>query len=1140
MTGPIVAAQSPEVLLPLLAERLRAPQADPFLPDIIVVPTAGTRDWLIERLGHLLDPDGGEAILTNTQFWFPNEFNLHAIGVERTEDDPWSVRRLRWTLLGLLTERPDLAPGFAASRSPLGTAQRIAELFDRYSVYRPEMPATWAVGTEADPILPLRADKQWQYTLWHEVRARIGPSTGERFIGARGALSPASVQSSLPGRISVFGLDVMSPAKVSLLADLATVVDLAVYAVFPAPVRIPDLKALELGDHLRSQHDLATTVAHPLLRAWSRAGLESMALLTEAFGQVDTIDVPVGDTVLARLQTSIADDVALSLPSDRLAALDHGDGSVQVHQCHGPTRQVEVLRDALLHRLAQDPTLHPRDIIVLCPDLDTYAPLIGPVMGAEFVEPATDTRPERRLELPITIIDKTTSTSTPVADAIAALFDAVANRLELGKVLELLSLDPVRRRFSIADDDLILIERWLSDLGVQWGIDDLHRASAPWNHPVGFEAGTWRIAVDRLLNGILVQSVEPRETLTDVVAHDDVQGSSIDLVGALAAFLDALATFAETCRAKQSAATWADSLDQVIGSMFEVPVDDRNQILDALESTQQLRQVGAVAAPEALLDLREIAALLAEELDGVRARARVWGDVVRVASLSRLRGVPARIVAVLGFDDAAFSGGRTNGDDILLDMPRLAERDFHAEERLGLLNLIDAATDGVIMTCNGFDVTNNREVPLSVPLTEFTDAVASVITANPVPKDRTPVLVRHTRQLTDPINFGAPSASPAKNVGRAIDGAWTYDNVAAVVAQRVIDGATLQPVEITWPDFDWDPSVFDRSSLSLDTLVSALKRPAELYLRERMQIALPAEGGSGGDDQIPLWPDALGLSIIGRELVDARRAGAELNDLRRLRQLRGGVPIGALSDRFWAEIVEQVNLMLATPGVDFSAGSSISVDIDLDDASIIDTIETTDTQVLEISFSAAHRRHRLRPWLQLAALGVMQPSVVRTAVVLALPDKKQAKKNRERQEKGESLTHEDLVSVERFALAGSTDQERLEAAFTILRFALGVHRRALCSPIPLFERSSWADGSSTTKTGRGSGSTEASIDLTTDLKNQAAHQLFGGYDFASFIDAGDPANELHPVDTGLATSGTRFQAYARALQGCFEETTVTS
>ena len=169
----------------------------------------------------------------------------------------------------------------------------------------------------------------------------------------------------------------------------------------------------------------------------------------------------------------------------------------------------------------------------------------------------------------------------------------------------------------------------------------------------------------------------------------------------------------------------------------------------------------------------------------------------------------------------------------------------------------------------------------------------------------------------------------------------------------------------------------------------------------------------------------------------------------------------------------------------------------------------------------------------------MQPSVVRTAIVLALPDKKQVKKNREKQEKGESLTHEDLVSVERFALTGSTDQERLEAAFTILRFALGVHRRALCSPIPLFERSSWADGSSTTKTGRGSGSTEASGDLTTDLKNQAAHQLFGEYDFASFIDAGDPANELHPIDTGLASSGTRFQAYARALQGCFEETTVT-
>jgi exodeoxyribonuclease V gamma subunit len=41
--------------------------------------------------------------------------------------------------------------------------------------------------------------------------------------------------------------------------------------------------------------------------------------------------------------------------------------TVTIHACHGPTGQVEVLREELLYLLAEDDTLQPRDIIVLCP-----------------------------------------------------------------------------------------------------------------------------------------------------------------------------------------------------------------------------------------------------------------------------------------------------------------------------------------------------------------------------------------------------------------------------------------------------------------------------------------------------------------------------------------------------------------------------------------------------------------------------------------------------------------------------------------------------------------------------------------------------------------------------------------------------
>ncbi|CAB4560116.1 unannotated protein [freshwater metagenome] len=417
----------------------------------------------------------------------------------------------------------------------------------------------------------------------------------------------------------------------------------------------------------------------------------------------------------------------------------------------------------------------------------------------------------------------------------------------------------------------------------------------------------------------------------------------------------------------------------------------------------------------------------------------------------------------------------------------------------------------MLVTCNGFDVTNNKELPMAVPLAELTDAIAGVIAAGPEVAAPKPVLIRHARQLTDPVNFGVVSQNESKNVVKAVDGAFTFDPVAAVVARRIIDVAGEQPVEMAWPDYEWDLTEFDRSSLSIEDLVKAIKKPAELYLRERMQISLPSEERSS-DDQIGLWPDKREYSIIGSELVRAKRAGADLSDQRHLRQLMGGVPIGAVGDRFWATIGEEVDAMLAVEGVDFSAEVAVPIELSIEDAGIFDTIEVGAKQVLEIAFSKASGRHFVRPWLQLAALAMAEPGRVREAIVIARSEKKN-----------------ETVAVDRFVLAGESEADRLASATRVLTFALGVHQRALCSPLPLFEYASWAD---LTK------SSHVNTGLNSDLKNPSAAAIFGGRTFADFTNPADVFNDLHPIDEGFAKTGTRFQAYARALQDCFKETTV--
>ena len=105
---------------------------------------------------------------------------------------------------------------------------------------------------------------------------------------------------------------------------------------------------------------------------------------------------------------------------DARPLLDPGDRSVQVHACHGRARQVEVLRDAILHLLADDPALEPRDVIVMCPDIETFAPLIQATFGAGDVaaeeEDELDALPPevRPPDLRVRLADRSLRQTNPV------------------------------------------------------------------------------------------------------------------------------------------------------------------------------------------------------------------------------------------------------------------------------------------------------------------------------------------------------------------------------------------------------------------------------------------------------------------------------------------------------------------------------------------------------------------------------------------------------------------------------------------------------------------------------------------------------------------------------------------------------
>jgi exodeoxyribonuclease V gamma subunit len=88
------------------------------------------------------------------------------------------------------------------------------------------------------------------------------------------------------------------------------------------------------------------------------------------------------------------------------------DRSIVLHAAHGPDRQVEVLREVLVGLLADDPTLEPRDIVVMCPDIEAFAPLIAAAFGLDTAEAEAE-HPGHRLR--VRLADRSLRPAQPVA-----------------------------------------------------------------------------------------------------------------------------------------------------------------------------------------------------------------------------------------------------------------------------------------------------------------------------------------------------------------------------------------------------------------------------------------------------------------------------------------------------------------------------------------------------------------------------------------------------------------------------------------------------------------------------------------------------------------------------------------------------
>ncbi|HET9944359.1 MAG TPA: exodeoxyribonuclease V subunit gamma, partial [Actinomycetes bacterium] len=658
--------------------------------------------------------------------------------------------------------------------------------------------------------------------------------------------------------------------------------------------------------------------------------------------------------LLGRLKADLAAD---RVPADPPPLAD-GDHSVQVHACHGRTRQVEVLREVVVGLLADDPTLEPRDVLVMCPDVETFAPIIA----ATFAIGAEDGTVHPAAGLRVRLADRALRQTNALLAVLSQLLELGTARLTASQLLDLAGSTAVRQRFGFDDDELERLRDWTVGTGVRWGLDGEHRAT--WQ--LGdVEQGSWRTGLDRLLLGAAMEG--DLDAWGATVPLEDVDSSDVDLAGRLAELVDRLAAAQQMMAGRHTAQDWMAGLEDAVTGLAATTYDTSWQLL-------QLRtELGDVAdaaeGSTALLGLADVRALLGGNLAGRPTRASFRTGTLTVCTLVPMRSVPHRVVCLLGLDDGVFPRQSTrDGDDVLARDPWVGERDPRSEDRQLFLDAISAAEDHLVITYTGADERTNLPVPPAVPLGELLDAVDRTSNVSEG-KVRDVVTTRHALQPFDASNFERSRGARPFSFDPV-----SYDGAVAAAGPRLVPPPLFDDLLPSRPAAD----------VELADLRRLLVHPARGFLRQRLGVA-ETRGEDEPDDGLPVELDSLEQWAVGDRVLRERLHGLDVAACIELERRRGTLPPGPLGDRTLRDLGPNVEALLEASTLERELRpESHDVDVALADGTrLAGTVGNVhgDT-VLSLTYSRLAARHRLEAWIDLVALTVAQPDAEWRAVAV--------------------------------------------------------------------------------------------------------------------------------------------------------------
>ena len=890
---------------------LRAHPLGPMEMETILVQSNGVAEWLKIALAQEL------GVCAATRVALPARFLWEAyrgmLGRERVPSrSPYDKGPLTWRLMRLL---PALLadPVFQPLRHFLGDgdperrlqlAERLADLFDQYQVYRADWLEDWSAGRDLlrnarGEALALPHDQKWQAQLWRAVNDSLPAQARDsgratvhaQFVAASASGTPAG---RLPRRVVLFGMSALPYQTLEAVAALArhTQVLLAV----PNPCQFYWGDIIEGRELLRAAHkrqrlkggvDLAAIPleelhahSHPLLASWGRQGRDFIRLLDEfdsaaegeAAMRLDLFSEGEGGSLLEQVQAAVRD--MLPLQEHPRHALAPDDRSIEFHVAHSVQREVEVLHDQLLSWFAQEGGLRPRDVVVMVPDIDTFSAAIHAVFDQHK-------RSDARF-IPFEIGDVKDRSVNPLLVALEWLLRLPQQRCRQSEVRDLLDVPALACRFGLDEEDLPTLGHWIEGASVRWGLDQEHRDGLGLGS--AGEQNAWIFGVRRMLLGYASGA---GASFLQIEPYAEVGGLDAALAGSLAQLIETLlawrARLAEAC----SPADWGLQARALLAAFFDAREESDRLTLGQLdEALRGWLETCADAGFEEAVPLAVLREAWLGALDEPTLNHQFVSGGVTFCTLMPMRAVPFRVVCLLGMNDGDFPRRARQADFDLLALPGMArpgDRSRRDDDRYLMLEALLAARDKLYVSWVGRNVRDNSEQPASVLVSQLRDYLAAGWDL-----DLHALTTEHALQPFSRRYFES-------------GGLLTYAGEWRAAHGEADEGAALD-----LPPFELEADY----RLKLGELANFLRQPARYFFRRRLGVSF-ADPDLVGEDEEPFSLDALERYFLEDSLLDDASEPESVAEVRTSLNARaerlareGVLPIGLVGQQWQRQLVE--------------------------------------------------------------------------------------------------------------------------------------------------------------------------------------------------------------------------------------------